>query len=123
MHVSKVRLLQILKQVCLSVSNYENGNLKIELELKDSIPNGTFKEYFSNGKLKTKAKYKNGNLEGPAICYHPNETVSCIELYSNGLLNGESIYQFENGNIEYKGSFIMERKLEFTMNFMKKRLD
>jgi hypothetical protein len=44
--------------------NYENGNLKYSIDLKNGLKHGTFKEYFEDGTLRIKGRFKNDLKDG-----------------------------------------------------------
>ena len=64
-------------------SLHENGQLKIEVTLKNGEFDGPYKEYYENGQLRSDETYKDGNMDGPYIRY-----------YSNGIID-------EQGSVKY----------------------
>jgi hypothetical protein len=49
---------------------YENGQMKVEFELKDGFRDGEFKEYYDNGNIKIKGQYKNDHRIGTWKVYN-----------------------------------------------------
>ncbi|HBI39580.1 MAG TPA: hypothetical protein DDY16_01345 [Tenacibaculum sp.] len=42
------------------IKKYENGKIHIEVELKNSLKHGYYKEYYRNGNIKISGKFKKG---------------------------------------------------------------
>ncbi len=43
---------------------FDNGKLKLTVDLRNGMKQGAFKEYFENGELKLKGRYKNDLMDG-----------------------------------------------------------
>lgn len=46
------------------IENYPDGKLKVEVELKNGLKHGTYKEYYPNGELKIKGEYRKDVQDG-----------------------------------------------------------
>jgi len=51
------------------IKTYENGEIHIEVELKNGLKHGDFKEYYKNGNVKISGKFKKGIQEGTWKAY------------------------------------------------------
>lgn len=51
---------------------YENGQLKVKMELKNGIKHGKYIEYYLDGTIKVQGKYRNGAQKGTWIYYTEN---------------------------------------------------
>lgn len=91
----------------------EEGHIieKYQIQLPDSIKNGTYNRYDTEGKLMVSANYVAGKLQGERRIYYPSGKVEVIEHYENDLHHG--LYQvfYENGNIKLQGQYV-EGKME-----------
>ena len=54
---------------------YDNGNLKIEANLKEGLKHGIYREYFDNGNLRVKGRYKNDLMDGNWKIYDENGNI------------------------------------------------
>ncbi|MBR10933.1 MAG: hypothetical protein CMP48_25050 [Rickettsiales bacterium] len=67
--------------------NFENGELKYEVEIKDGQKHGSYFEYYESGELKAKGKYKNDLKEGTWKYYDESGNLIRKERYKNGEIN------------------------------------
>ncbi|CAM1369310.1 conserved hypothetical protein [Tenacibaculum litopenaei] len=51
------------------IKKYDDGSTHIEVELKNGLKHGDYKEYYRNGHLKLSGKFKNGELSGTWKAY------------------------------------------------------
>ncbi|MBT29266.1 MAG: hypothetical protein CMO01_06355 [Thalassobius sp.] len=63
---------------------FDNGNLKVEVALKNGLKNGTYREYFEKGSIKIKGKYKNDVMDGIWKIYDEKGNVMERKRYRNG---------------------------------------
>lgn len=91
----------------------EEGHIieKYQIQLPDSIKNGTYNRYDTQGLLMVSANYIAGKLQGERRMYYPSGTVELIEHYENDVHHG--LYQvfYENGNVKLQGQYV-EGKME-----------
>jgi len=66
---------------------YDEGTLKYEVELRNGMKHGSFREYFRNGKLKISGRFRNDIPDGTWKLYDENGTL----LMERELKNGEEI--------------------------------
>ena len=55
------------------MKKYEDGKVKFEVELKDGLKHGDYREYYPNGNLKIKGKFKKGIQTGTWKVYEEKE--------------------------------------------------
>ena len=63
---------------------FENGNLKIEVSLKEGLKHGTYREYYENGSLKIKGRYRNDFMDGNWKIYDEQGNVKEKKRYRQG---------------------------------------
>lgn len=73
-----------------SLSWYENGQLKSEVNFINGKRNGKVLNYYDNGQLKSDLTYKGDKKEGELVTYWKNGKLKRKDIYNNGV--------FENGN-------------------------
>lgn len=91
----------------LSISYYPDGRISQEVEWKQDVKEGAWKQYYKNGVPRLSGHFKNGLLQGTYEVYYPDRT---IKIKGNYLLNksngtwyfynerGEEIYALEYVN-------------------------
>lgn len=65
---------------------YEDGAVKMEVELKRGLKHGTFKEYYPDGTLKIRGKYKNDIMDGTWKYYDEKGELNETKEFENGEL-------------------------------------
>ncbi len=58
---------------------YDNGSLKLELNIKDGKPTGVYVIYYPSGKPQEIRNYKNGNLHD--VCRNYNEAGKIVRAH------------------------------------------
>lgn len=64
--------------------SYPDGTLKVEVEIKNGLKNGTYKEYFPDGELKIKGDYRKDQQEGTWRYYDENGNLIKKKKFRNG---------------------------------------
>jgi antitoxin component YwqK of YwqJK toxin-antitoxin module len=85
---------------------YENGRLKSEISMKDSVRQGITKNYDKSGHLLSKINYENNQMHGVAINYYPSGRVHSKIIYQEGRKNGNEIWYYESGKVFRISPFI-----------------
>lgn len=86
---------------------YQNGNIEIiEVYNQSGQLDGEYKAYHENGKLKVEKLYKNNLIEGVLKVYYPSGNIKEEVLLSNNTENGPFTEYFENGKIQWKGTYL-----------------
>lgn len=78
---------------------YDNGILKCEMQLKDSLRHGVTKNFDSKGKLMSTVHFVNNIREGVARNYYPSGTINQEMVYKNNKLEGEAKMYYESGKL------------------------
>ena len=65
---------------------YENGKLKLEVDLKKGLKQGNFREYYDNGEIKIRGKYKNDLMDGTWKYYDENGKITEKKEFDEGIL-------------------------------------
>ena len=68
-----------------NIKYYPNGQVKVEVNLKDGMMYGPYKEYYSNGALYIECNYgENGKLNGEYKEYDTSGHLIKKSIYVNG---------------------------------------
>ena len=78
---------------------YDNGNLAVEIPMKNGEVNGEAKNYYENGKLERTGNYKNGLLEGEAVFYLEGGQIGEKASFLNGKEEGDHLYYDKTGKL------------------------
>jgi antitoxin component YwqK of YwqJK toxin-antitoxin module len=65
---------------------FDNGNIRLSVELKNGVKHGTYKEYYENGEMKVRGRYRNDLMDGTWRYFDENGKVSEIREYQEGEL-------------------------------------
>ena len=85
---------------------HSNGRIKLELHLKNGIPNGPFESYHENGQLLWKGTYKDGVKDGSFETYYENGQLREKGTYKDGKKDGRWEIYWEDGTLyTYKSGF------------------
>lgn len=84
---------------------FENGQLFVIKNWKDTIRNGVNKVWLSNGQKWFEGTYKNGERDGVYKGWHPNGNLKVQGQYSNGKPNSLWEYWREDGSLLCKTNF------------------
>ena len=79
-------------------SYYSNGNIKSEINFRDSVREGEAKFYSENGVLREERVYLNGRVEGLVKNYSETGLLKEIFIIENGKRVGPTSVYDENGN-------------------------
>lgn len=79
-------------------SYYSNGNIKSEINFRDSVRDGEAKFYSENGILREERVYLNGRVEGLVKNYSEAGLLKEIFIIENGKREGPTSVYDENGN-------------------------
>ena len=71
-----------------------------EVNYRNGIKEGPWKQYYYDGPLKLSATYKNGKLEGLATFFYPNGRVMVSGPYVNNLKDGVWMHIDDKGVAE-----------------------
>jgi len=78
---------------------YDNGRLKSEISMVDSLRQGITKNYDKSGHLISKINYVNNRIHGVAFNYYPTGKVHSKLNYYEGRKNGNEIWYYESGKV------------------------
>lgn len=87
---------------------YDNGALKLELNIKDGKPQGAYIVYFSNGKPNEVRAYRNGEFHGVWRTY--NESGLLIAEYRNNQKHGTWHVWDDSGIMRYEMQYEKGKK-------------
>ncbi|GAK98158.1 hypothetical protein JCM19294_791 [Nonlabens tegetincola] len=88
------------------VEKYDNGQIKIQGFLIDSVLTGKFTEYYKSGQIKTTGEYKNCEYEtNHTRIYLGGCGVGNNSSFRKGKKDGEWKHYFENGILKSKTSY------------------
>jgi len=82
----------------LRIENYEKGKLH---GLQTS---------FEKGRKTAEVNYKNGRKSGPALEFFPTEKIKVQQHFELDRLHGEFIKYHKNGQVEYQGNYIRNKR-------------
>ena len=97
---------------------FQNGNISLERNYINSLPDGLDKGYYENSVLKQKGLFVAGNEEGAWESYFPNGQVKLQNNYKNGEVFGTVIKYYSTGKIKEK-VFIQNGKVTPDSNLEK----
>jgi len=84
----------------------DKNRIAKKYEIKDSILNGLWTEYYWNQNIERIGEYKEGRRTGKWIEYDEQGNIKEQSFYLRGSANGESWTYYKNGEIESNGFFI-----------------
>ncbi|MDA9660522.1 hypothetical protein N9T24_00665 [Flavobacteriaceae bacterium] len=87
---------------------FNNGDIKLSVEMNSGIKNGEYKSFYENGTLKEFMVYENDLLNGKRISYWVNGLKKEENIFVSGAMRGENIFYYSNGNIRRKIFFDFE---------------
>ena len=91
---------------------YENGNIKLESNLKDGLKNGISKTYFEDGTLHEVHSYKNDLMDGLWITYNKEQIKTAEANYAKDKKNGLWKVWDENGTLVYVMHYTNDKNIE-----------
>lgn len=116
-HITYVLFLSLLScnnsnRDFVSLSFYDNGQVKLKCQLIDSVADGKCIKYFQNGKVEYIQNHKNGQLRGNTEHFHSNGQLHWEHNYEeSGKINGFVQYYDSLGKI-YLDANYLESMLE-----------
>ena len=63
---------------------FDNGNMRLSVELRNGLKHGTYKEYHENGELKIRGRYRNDLMDGTWKYYDEKGRVTETREYQEG---------------------------------------
>ncbi len=84
---------------------YENGQLKIEANLKDGKEEGLWKYWHENGQLKIEANFKDGNRDGLYKDWYESGQLENKGNFKDGKEDGLWKKWHENGQLKVEENF------------------
>ncbi len=81
--------------------HYENGQIKIEMQIKSGLKHGIIKMFFINGRIKEIRAYYNNLMDGTWQTWNDNDVKIGEANYSKGLKHGKWSIWDENGILRY----------------------
>lgn len=100
--------LMLALLVCCSekkeIIYYDNGNIKLEAQLKNGIRHGMLIDYYEDGSVKSRSNWKNGIVEGKVEHYYANGQLKESTYYKEGKANGLAEEYYENGQLFKKAT-------------------
>ncbi|MEZ4938603.1 MAG: hypothetical protein R2799_13515 [Crocinitomicaceae bacterium] len=79
---------------------------------RDSILNGPFAVYYPSGEIKQKGNYLDGNMDGEVYTFYESGKRMIIERYKYAVRHGLWVYFNEDGTLNRKRYFNMNRELK-----------
>ncbi len=84
---------------------YNNGTLKLEIQIGNGVPEGAYVIYFENRKPKEVRSYKKGKLHGLWRTYDVSGVLLSEAEYSDGEKHGTWRIWDKNGTLRYEMSY------------------
>jgi antitoxin component YwqK of YwqJK toxin-antitoxin module len=94
------------KQHGLSSSYYPVGEISEEVEWKQNVKEGAWKQYYINGVPRLIAHYKNGVLQGSYEVYFSDKTIKIRGSYLDNKSHGTWVYYDETGKEVYTLEYV-----------------
>jgi antitoxin component YwqK of YwqJK toxin-antitoxin module len=100
--------------------------VKREISYENSIPHGTYKQYYPNNQVETIGEMNHGKTEGQVIWYWENGQIKDLSYFVADLEQGEHIAYHLNGQLKVKYNVINNlregRSIEYYENGSVKRI-
>lgn len=81
---------------------YDNGNIRISMQVRDGVKEGEVVLYFENGKKKEVRSYKEGNKSGKWITWNKEGNKSALAFYDNNKKDSTWYIWDENGTKRFE---------------------
>lgn len=94
------------KKEGLSVNYYATGKISQELNYKNDLKNGIWRQYYENGSLKISGTYIAGKRTGVFIVNYPNNKPEWKGSYTDDVKTGKWIHYNPDGTLESEIEFI-----------------
>jgi hypothetical protein len=88
---------------------YPDGTLYLEINYRDSVPDGTFKQYFKTGILFEESEYLRGIKHGRSRKFHPNGRLSTETPYDSGRIHGTQKKYRGDGQIAFEAPYYYDQ--------------
>jgi antitoxin component YwqK of YwqJK toxin-antitoxin module len=92
------------------IERYPEGNIRIEMTLKDGIKDGIIYLFFDNNKVHEIRSYRTGNMHGTWITFNAKGKKVGEANYSNNLKNGKWYIWDDNGVLRYDMTYLDGQK-------------
>ena len=89
-----------------SQSCYPGGEISEEVEWKDNIKDGAWKQYYRNGSKRLSGHYENGMLQGSYEVYYSDGTVEISGTYLDNRSHGTWLFYDESGKEVYALEYV-----------------
>lgn len=96
----------LYKQVTVYKQFFANGKLKSEVNLKDGVRNGLYKEYDSTGVQVLQLTYKMDIVDGALTEWYPNGKVKRSFSYKDGIRNGNCTEYYATGSVKWENIYV-----------------
>lgn len=84
------------------IEYFPDGDVRIEMHVKDGKKNGTTTYYFENGAKKEVRNFSNNKMDGTWITWDENGKKVAEARYKEGKKNGKWFIWDENGTLRYE---------------------
>lgn len=82
---------------------YSNGNLSFEGYFIDGLLNGTGKQFYQNGTLSYDGEWKDGKSNGNGKAYDPNGNLISDGVFKDNVLVSGKAYLYKDGHLVWSG--------------------
>ncbi|MBL4594874.1 MAG: hypothetical protein JKX68_13830 [Flavobacteriales bacterium] len=103
-------MISIKNETAKIVAYFDNGKISREMELRNGLFTGIYKEYYYTGQIFEEQKYENDEREGTFKAYYPDGTLMAEKPYNLGQLNGELKEYYPNGKLKEQTNYINNEK-------------
>lgn len=79
------------------VTNYRNGQKKIEAHFKEGLQDGLTTEWYENGTKKREVAYKKNKLNGLSVSWYENGKMQSKVQYKDDIPDGEAVSWYSSG--------------------------
>ena len=90
---------------------YENGNVKIEMNIKNGLKDGTVTTYFEDGSTKEKSSYKEGLKHGEWVDWNASGTKIALAYFLNDKKDGDWFVWNDKGFLLYEMHYKKGKKV------------
>lgn len=92
------------------ISHFDNGKVKMSMDLKNGLKHGETRIYFENGKLKEICSYKDNLMDGTWTTYNEKEIKIAVANYREGKKHGEWKIWDDQGRLIYEMNYLNGEK-------------
>ncbi|MGL5797556.1 MAG: hypothetical protein ACRCYT_05040, partial [Cetobacterium sp.] len=105
-----------------SISKYSNGQIEVEINLKDGKKDGLQRHYFSNGQIRVEENSKDGRPHGLQKSYFSNGQIEEEVNYKNGKKDGINKVYSESGQLQTEVNYKDGNKEELARYYYENKL-